>query len=56
MWKQDGAREGGWVVGQAGGEADVSGADDELHTKTVPSMPLLQPGAGRGREGKQKQH
>lgn len=46
----------GGRVGQAGGGADVSRADDGLHTKTVPSMPLLQPRAGRGREGKQRQH
>lgn len=34
LWKQGGAREGGWVVGQAGGGADVSRAEDELHAKT----------------------
>lgn len=34
LWRQGGAREGGWVVGQAGGGADVSRAEDELHAKT----------------------
>lgn len=42
----------GWVGGQGGSGADVSRAEDGRASRkdAVPSMPLLQPGAGRGKE------
>lgn len=43
---------GGWVGGQGGSGADVSRAEDGRASRkdAIPSMPLLQPGAGRGKE------
>lgn len=43
---------GGWVGGQGGSGADVSTAEDGRASRkdAVPSMLLLQPGAGRGGE------
>lgn len=50
-WGESG-QVGGWVGGQGGSGADVSTAEDGWASRknAVPSMPLLQPGAGRGGE------
>lgn len=47
-------RVGRWVAGQAGGGADVSRAEDELHTKTL-SHRCLHYSLEQEGEGKQKQ-